>query len=31
LELYRILKPGEMLGIYDIMRVDDGELSYPVP
>ena len=30
-ELYRVLKPGATLGIYDVMRVDDGELSYPVP
>jgi SAM-dependent methyltransferase len=31
LELYRVLKRGGKLGIYDIMRMDDGELSYPVP
>ncbi len=30
-EVFRILKPGARLGIYDIMRTGDGELAYPVP
>ncbi len=30
-ELHRVLKPGGILGIYDVMRVGDGELTFPVP
>ena len=30
-EIYRVLKPGAVFGIYDIMRQRDGELTYPVP
>lgn len=30
-ELHRILKPGGMLAIYDVMRVGDGDLMFPVP
>ncbi len=30
-ELYRIVRPGGYIGIYDIMRIEDGELTYPVP
>jgi SAM-dependent methyltransferase len=30
-ELYRVLKPGSSLGIYDVMRQNVGELIYPVP
>lgn len=30
-ELHRVLKPGGTLGIYDVMRTGDGELTYPVP
>jgi ubiquinone/menaquinone biosynthesis C-methylase UbiE len=30
-ELFRVLKPGSTLGVYDIMRMTDGELAYPVP
>ena len=26
-----MLRPGGILGIYDVMRVGDGELTYPVP
>jgi len=30
-ELHRVLALGGVLGIYDIMRVGDGELTFPVP
>ena len=30
-EIYRVLRPGAAFGIYDVMRFDNGELSYPVP
>lgn len=30
-ELYRVIKAGGKVGIYDVMRVGEGELSYPVP
>jgi ubiquinone/menaquinone biosynthesis C-methylase UbiE len=30
-ELHRVLKPGGTLGIYDVMRVGDGDLEFPVP
>lgn len=30
-ELNRVLKPGALLGIYDVMRTGEGALSYPVP
>ncbi len=29
--VYRVLKPGSMFGIYDVMRTGEGELAYPVP
>jgi len=30
-EISRLLRPGSIFGIYDIMRDRDGELTYPVP
>jgi SAM-dependent methyltransferase len=30
-EIYRVLKPGTSLAVYDVMRQNDGELIYPVP
>ncbi len=30
-EVYRVLRSGAPFGIYDVMRIKDGELSYPVP
>ncbi|MDI7862219.1 methyltransferase domain-containing protein [Rhizobiaceae bacterium n13] len=30
-EVRRVLKPGARFGIYDIMRVSDAELIYPMP
>jgi ubiquinone/menaquinone biosynthesis C-methylase UbiE len=30
-EVRRVLKPGAVFGIYDIMRQDEGEIAYPVP
>lgn len=30
-EIYRVLKPGGIFGIYDVMKVGDGELTFPVP
>ncbi len=30
-EIYRVLLPGTSLGVYDVMRNKDGELTYPVP
>jgi SAM-dependent methyltransferase len=30
-ELYRVLRPGTSIGVYDVMRINDGELAYPVP
>lgn len=31
LELHRVLRPGGILGIYDVMCVGNGEMTYPVP
>lgn len=30
-EVARVLRPGAVFGIYDIMRRADGEVAYPVP
>lgn len=30
-EMRRVLKPGGLAGVYDIMRVGEGELPYPMP
>ncbi len=30
-EVYRLLQPGGCFGIYDIMTVGEGELSFPLP
>ena len=31
LDLYRVLKPGGTLGIYDVIKIGDEPLSFPVP
>jgi len=30
-EVYRVLRRGASFGVYDIMQINNGELSYPVP
>ncbi len=30
-EIFRVLRPGATFGVYDVMRVEEGELKYPVP
>ena len=30
-EIYRVLRPGSSFGVYDVMRIENGELAYPVP
>ena len=30
-EIRRVLKPGAVFGIYDVMRESEGEFAYPVP
>ncbi len=30
-ELYRVLKPGAILGVYDVMQQQQGNLAFPVP
>ncbi len=30
-EIYRVLRPGASFGVYDVMQITDGELTYPVP
>jgi ubiquinone/menaquinone biosynthesis C-methylase UbiE len=30
-KIFRVLKSGASLGVYDVMKNNDGELTYPVP
>lgn len=30
-EVFRVLRQGSTFGVYDIMRVNEGDLTYPVP
>ena len=30
-EVFRVLKPGAVFGIYDVMKTGSGDLSFPVP
>jgi ubiquinone/menaquinone biosynthesis C-methylase UbiE len=30
-EIARVLRPGSLFAIYDVMKTSDGEISYPVP
>jgi ubiquinone/menaquinone biosynthesis C-methylase UbiE len=30
-EIRRVLRPGDVFGIYDVMREGEGDLSFPVP
>ena len=30
-EVYRVLRPGSTFGVYDVMQLGNGELTYPVP
>lgn len=30
-EVWRVLKPGAVFGIYDVMKIDDGPIAFPVP
>ena len=30
-EIYRVLRPGSSFGVYDVMRINAGDLAYPVP
>ena len=30
-EIYRVLRPGAFYGVYDVMQINAGSLTYPVP
>lgn len=30
-EIYRVLRPGAFYGVYDVMQINNGALTYPVP
>ena len=30
-EIYRVLRPGASFGVFDVMQINNGELTYPVP
>ncbi len=30
-EIFRVLRRGTIFGIYDVMRIEEGELTFPVP
>jgi ubiquinone/menaquinone biosynthesis C-methylase UbiE len=30
-EVFRVLRPGALFGIYDVMKIGEGELVFPVP
>jgi ubiquinone/menaquinone biosynthesis C-methylase UbiE len=30
-EIHRVLRPKGVFGVYDVMRIGEGELTYPVP
>ena len=30
-EVHRVLKPGAAFGVYDVMRIGEGAITFPVP
>ena len=30
-EIFRVLRKGANFGVYDVMRIEEGELTFPVP
>ncbi|MCP5028665.1 MAG: methyltransferase domain-containing protein [Actinomycetia bacterium] len=30
-EVHRVLRPGGQIGVYDVMRVSEGDITFPVP